>query len=123
MNLWKNQKGFSLGGLIAIFIVGAIVLIYGSQIGIAYLNKNTVRSAIESVLVDTKSNDNATPASIKSAILKKVSMGDTGLDSDGLNVFTRSGVFVVDVKMEKQIEVTSEISILLNFEFTEESPQ
>lgn len=121
MNLWKNQKGFSLGGLIVMFIVGAFVLIYGSQIGIAYINKNTVKSAVESVLMDTKSNDNATPASIKSAIIKKVSLGDTGLTADGLNVFTKSGAFVVEVKMEKEIELTSEISILVNFEFTEES--
>lgn len=122
INFRKNQKGISLLGLLGVFFVGAFILIYGSQIGLAYIDKNTVQGTIKTVLSAAKSNDNATPNTIKREIIKKLSLGDSRLKADGLTVYTRSGGFVVDVKIEDVISITEDISILINFEFTEESP-
>lgn len=122
MNFRKNQKGVSILGLIGMFLCGAAVLIYGSQIGLAYIDKNTVQGTIKNVLLEAKSNDNATPNSIKRDIIKRLSLGDSRLKAEDLTVYTRSGGFVVDAKIEDVISITESISILINFEFTEESP-
>lgn len=122
MNFRKNQKGISLISLLVMFLGGAFVLIYGSQIGLAYIDKNTVQGTIKTVLLEAKSNDNATSKTIKTDIIKRLSLGNSRLKSEDLNVYTRSGKFVVDTKMEDIISVTDDISILINFEFTEESP-
>ena len=118
INFRKKEKGISLVPLIGFFIVGGIVLIYGSQIGIAYMNKSTVHSAVKAILAESRSNDNATPATIKSAIFKKISMSDIdSFGNDDVVVSKKSGGYSVDVKMEKTIEISENISILVNFEF------
>lgn len=115
----KKNKGFTLLGLIiGIFVIGT-VLVFGTQIGIGYMNKNIVERSIKDVLRENKDETNS--QKLKELIAKKIAFNDINLSEKDF-IITKNGKGVeVQVEYSKSIRINNEVSILLDFNITETS--
>ena len=104
--------------LIGIFMAG-IILVFGSQIGIEYMNKNTVEKAIKDVLA--KDKDGQSTKKIKEDIAQKISLNNIKLSEEDFIVKKTDKGYEVQVEYSKSIKVNNNISILMSFDISESS--
>lgn len=119
----SKQKGLSLIMLIILLAVVGVVAVYGSQVGMAYLNKNTLEKATKVILLEYKGQDKVTSAEIRKSILAKVSMNNIDITSNDIVVTKDGNGFNVQVYYSKRVGVTEELSINLDFEIDETTPE
>lgn len=103
--------------IVGIAAVGVIGLL-GFQVGMNYLDKNTIRGAVKAVLKEEKDMG---PNAIKNAILGKLVTNSFEVPQDDLEV-TKSGSRVtVKLDMRRTIKITSDIRIVQDLSFEESS--
>lgn len=118
----KKQLGVSLIGLFIVIIFLGIVGIYGSQIGLGYLDKNVLQGAIKNVLIEEKNNDNTNTVTIKNSILRKISTNNIDIESKDIIVTKESFGFNVKINYMKDIKINNNISVILSFDINEDTP-
>lgn len=118
----KNQKGIGLMTLVFGIAVLGILIIYGSQIGLGYLDQQTIRGATRSALMDLKSDDSVTPKKIRDTILTKISTNTIELKGDDIVVNREGTGFNVTIDYTKEIKVTKDIKIVMDLGVNESTP-
>lgn len=120
MSIIKKNKGFSILNLILIIALIGTVGILGFQIGVGYINQNSIKSAVKSALMEAKQSENTpTTKSIEDNIGKKLSVGTIELANDDISVSKVDGGFEVDVTYIKQVQMTERIKLVVNLSFKE----
>lgn len=121
MNNIKQQQGLSIISLLFVLLVLGVVVIFGSQMGLAYINQQTIKGTVKNALIDAKSNDNATTKTIKSAIMTKLSVNTIEVNGDTVAVTGATSNFEVNVEYIKEIKVNDKIKIVMDLSFVESS--
>lgn len=119
MSIIKKNKGFSILNLILIIALLGTVGILGFQIGVGYINQNSIRSAVKSALMEAKQSESPTTKSIEDNIGKKLSVGTIELANDDISVSKADGGFEVDVTYIKEVQMTEKIKLVVNLSFKE----
>ncbi len=119
----SKQKGLSLVVLIILLAVVGVIAVYGSQVGLAYLNKNTLEKATKVVLLEYKGEDKVTTNDIRKAILTKISMENIDIRAEDIVVTKDGNGFNVQAYYSKSVGVTEELSINLDFEIDQSTPE
>jgi hypothetical protein len=121
INMYKNQRGIGLFGVVITLICLAVVGIYGLQIGLAYLDKNIIYKTINGVLVEAKQNDYS-QKTIQENINKRLSMNNIEVSSSDISVKDNGRGYSVEVDFTKNIKINDEIAIVINFDIEGSSP-
>lgn len=117
--MFRNEKGVTFFGVLVGVIVLAIVSTYGVQIAIGIMDKSNLERIAKSALVDAK-NTSTTPSEIKTSILKKAAVNNIKIgDDDVLVKRTSEDSFNVEITYNKQISITKNIKILLDYDLEE----
>lgn len=118
----RKEKGLSIVGLICFMVVLGLVVTFGSQIGLGYLNQQTIRGTVKNALADAKSNDHATPKTVKDAIFTKLSVNTLDIPQDSIDVSgDANNGFEVDVDYIKEIKINSQMKLVMDLSFTEKT--
>lgn len=121
MNILKKQNGFSLISLIlAIALLGTVGIV-GFQIGLGYINQNSLKGAVRSALIEAKQNDKTTTRTIEDNIERKLSIGTIDLAKDNIMVSKAEGGFEVSVEYIKEVNISENIKVVVDLSFTESS--
>ena len=123
MKIIKKQQGISIIGLLFVLSVLGVVAIFGSQMGLGYLNQQTIKGAVRNALMDTKSNDNASPKTIKESIMTKLSVNTIDVNANTIEVTRGNPGFDVNVEYIKEIKVSDKIKIVMDLSFAESSKE
>ena len=118
----KKQEGVSLVLLILCIVVLGVVGIFGSQIGLGYLDYQTIKEATKSALADVKTDDNTSPQKIKDTILAKISMNQIDLERDDIAVSRETGGFNVRIDYTKEVKINENLKMVLSLPIDESSP-
>lgn len=121
MNNIKKQQGLSVISLLFVLSVLGVSVIFGSQMGLAYLNQQTIKGTVKNALMDAKPNDNATAKTVKSAIMTKLSVNTIEVSGDTIEVTGAASGFEVNVEYIKEIKVSDKIKIVMDLSFSENS--
>lgn len=113
----KKQKGFGLIGVFLTIIFVGFMGIYGSQIGLEYINKNILKTAMEKTIEEAKKEE-LTDNEIKAIFLKKISMDNIEITEKDLEVSQTSNGITINVDYLKEIEINKEISIMINYDLS-----
>lgn len=119
MNILKKKNGFSLISLILGIALLGTAGIVGFQIGLGYINQNSIKGAVRSALLDAKQNDNTTTRTIQDNIEKKLSVGTIDISKDNILVTKEQGGFEVNVEYIKEVNMTENIKLVVDLSFTE----
>ena len=121
--MFKKQKGIGLISLILTLALGGIVLIFGAQMGLGYINQQTLKGAVKNALIEAKSNDNSSIRTIKEAIVKKISVNTIDVKDDAFDITKAAGGgYSVSTEYIKEVKVTEKIKIVMDLSFVETSP-
>lgn len=118
----KRNKGFSLVNLILALVVLGCVGIFGFQIGIAYMNQNSIKGAVKTTLLEAKSSGESSTSAIESSIEKKLSVGTIELNKDNISITRETSGFQVDVEYIKEVKISDKIKLVINLSFIEKTP-
>lgn len=120
--MFKKQKGIGLISLILTLAFGGIVLIFGAQMGLGYINQQTLKGAVKNALIEAKSNDNSSIRTIKEAIMRKISVNTIDIKDDTFDITKASGGgYEVSTEYIKEVKVTEKIKIVMDLSFVETS--
>lgn len=117
-----KKNGFSLIKMILTLIIIGSMGILGSQIGIAYINQNSMKSAVKSALIEAKQNDIATSSTVEGNIERKLSVGTIELDKDNILVIKKGSSFEVNITYVKEIKITNKMKLVIDLSFIEITP-
>ena len=121
--MFKKQKGIGLISLILTLALGGIVLVFGAQMGLGYINQQTLKGAVKNALIEAKSNDNSSIRTIKEAIVKKISVNTIDVKDDAFDITKATGGgYSVSTEYIKEVKVTEKIKIVMDLSFVETSP-
>lgn len=112
------MAGFTLGSIVFWIAIIAVVLVYGGQVGLAYVEKQTIRGAVTAALLDSQSKD-MTAQQLRSNIQNRMTTNTIDFSSEELTVNKEGKGFEVTVEREKNIKITEEIKIVVDQGFTE----
>lgn len=119
----KIKNGFTITNLILTLVIAGAVGIFGFQIGLGYMNKSTLQASVRAVLLDAKSSDSATPSGIVRDIKSRVSLNDTlKIADEDIQVSRTSDGFEVSVYYIKEVNITSNMKLVMDLGFTEFTP-
>ena len=119
----KQQQGLSIIALLFVLVVLGVVAIFGSQMGLGYINQQTIRGAVRNALIDSRSNDNATPKTIKDSVMTKLSVNTIDVNANTIEVTRSNQGFEINVEYIKEIKVSDKVKIVMDLSFTENSKQ
>ncbi len=117
----KKKNGFTLLGLMMTITFIGFVAVYGSQIGLGYVEKETIRGAVKSALMDAKIDDYGSTKKVKEAIFTKLLTNTFELAQDEVDVERKDGHFVVTVSHFKEIKINQDLTLVMNLSFEEET--
>ncbi len=116
-----KKNGFTLLGLLMTITFIGVIAVYGSQIGLGYVEKETVRGAVKSALMDAKIDDYGSVKKVREAIFTKLLANTFELTQDEIDVERKDGHFLVTVSHFKEIKVTKDITLVMDLSFEEET--
>lgn len=114
-----KRNGFSAISMIVFVILFGIVGILGFQIGMGYLDQQTIKGAVRAALQENKSLDNITAKDIKTTILKKLSVTTVDVKDNDVTVEKNADSFDVEVDFTKEIPITNKIKIVMDLTVTQ----
>jgi type II secretory pathway pseudopilin PulG len=120
-NINKN-KGFSLLNLVLVLALIGTVGIFGFQVGIGYINQNSIKGAVKSALLEAKSADSTSTNAVADNIEKKLSVGTIDLKKENISVTRDGSDLVVDIDYIKEVKMSERIKLVVNLSFTERTP-
>ena len=110
----KSEKGLSLIGLIvSILLIGGIGIL-GFQVGMGYIDQQSIRGIVKSTLSEEKSNPSTTSKIIKDKIERKLSTGYVTVNDDDITVDSSDSGFDVEVDHTKEIQLSKTIKIVMD---------
>jgi Domain of unknown function (DUF4845) len=119
--MFKKQRGMGLMSLILALALGAIVIIFGSQMGLGYMTQQTLKGIVKNALLESKSMDNATPKTIKYAINKKLSVNTLEIKDDAFDIVKVGNGYEVSTEYIKEVKITDKVKIVMDLSFVESS--
>jgi type II secretory pathway pseudopilin PulG len=120
----KNKKnGFSIISMLFWMAIVGVVGIYGFQIGMGYLDKQSIKGAVITSLSEAENNEDATAKDIKANIVKRLTVTTIDLPSDAITVSDAdNGIgFHVKVDFTKTIKITNKMNLVMNLDVDESS--
>lgn len=118
----KKQQGFSLLSMIFFIMCVAVLGIFGFQIGMGYLDQQTIRGAVKATLLEAKSN-NLSSKDIKAMITKRLYINTIDINKEEISVTKNETEYEVEIEYEKIITVSKDISIVMNLTIDEVGPR
>lgn len=119
----NKQKGVTFTGILLFVILIAILGTYGVQIGIGYLDKNSLERIVKTALTEAKSSDSSSATDIKTSIMKKASVNNINIKSDDITVQKDGGgVYSVDLEYNKEIKITKNVKVVMDYNIYDKTP-
>lgn len=117
----KYEQGVSLVGLMIWIIILAITIIYGSQIGLAYVTQYTIKKAVSATFNDIKTEDTITIPKIKKMLLRKLQPDDIDIKEDDIDVLKEDKSYTIVVSHFKQIKINDKMTLNIDLSFEQTS--
>lgn len=114
-----KRNGFSIVSMIMFVILLGIVGIFGFQIGMGYLDQQTIKGSVKASLQENKNLDNISAKDIKTTILKKLSVTTVDVKDNDVTVEKNGDTFDVEVDFIKEIPITNKIKIVMDLTVTQ----
>lgn len=119
----NKQRGVTFTGILLFVILIAILGTYGVQIGIGYLDKNSLERIVKTALTEAKSSDSSSATDIKTSIMKKASVNNINIKSDDITVQKDGGgVYSVDLEYNKEIKITKNVKVVMDYNIYDKTP-
>lgn len=119
----NKQRGVTFTGILLFVILIAILGTYGVQIGIGYLDKNSLERIVKTALTEAKSSDSSSATDIKTSIMKKASVNNINIKSDDITVQKDGGgVYSVDLEYNKEIKITKNVKVVMDYNISDKTP-
>ncbi len=115
----NKKNGFSLVGLILVIGLLGVGGIFGFQIGLGYLNKNTIQKGMRLVLENKR--DGMTTREVRDEIAKRISLDNINISEKDFTVTDLGGGFEVSVNYTKTVRINQDIALVMDFDITESS--
>ena len=96
-----------------LLILLVLTTIYGTQIGIGFMEKYEINKAVEQVLEEVDI-PNSSPIVIKNAVIKKLSINTFEIPRNNIEVDKYENNVLIIVHHTKEIEITNNIKLVLN---------
>jgi hypothetical protein len=109
----KNEQGSVVFKVFLSLILLVLTTIYGTQIGIGFMEKYEINKAVEQVLEEVDI-PNSSPIVIKNAVIKKLSINTFEIPRNNIEVDKYENNVLIIVNHTKEIEITNNIKLVLN---------
>lgn len=109
----KNEHGSVVFKVFLSLILLVLTTIYGTQIGIGFMEKYEINKAVEQVLEEVDI-PNSSPIVIKNAVIKKLSINTFEIPRNNIEVDKYENNVLIIVNHTKEIEITNNIKLVLN---------
>ena len=119
-NLATRQKGLSLMGVIIGIAVIGFCLIYGAKIGIIFLDQMSVKKAFKDSAAEMSTKENASVATFKSAVLRRISLDNITLDGNDMTVTKNGTAWSAEVTFIKDVPLGDKVKLVIDLSFTGE---
>jgi hypothetical protein len=122
MKLQKSQQGFTMLSLA--FYLGLLAFVVYTTLKLfpIYMEAFTVEASVEGLTTD-KNKEYAGPMSVRSGVIKRLSINNVSTVSlDDIVVIREDKMYIVDVDYEVRIPFISNIDLVLSFENHAEVP-
>ncbi len=109
----KNEHGSVVFKVFLSLILLVLTTIYGTQIGIGFMEKYEINKAVEQVLEEVDI-PKSSPIVIKNAVIKKLSINTFEIPRNNIEVDKYENNVLIIVNHTKEIEITNNIKLVLN---------
>lgn len=121
----KKQQGFSAYSAIFYLVLAGIVMVYGTQIIMGYVEKGTMKQVLKTVVADIEQQESpARPKDVVEHVMKSMEMSNITLSQDDIEVTNPTGTpnkYNITVSHYKQINITSKIYLMMDLGVTQEA--
>lgn len=121
----KKQQGFSAYSAIFYLVLAGIVMVYGTQIIMGYVEKGTMKQVLKTVVTDIEQQESpARPKDVVEHVMKSMEMSNITLSQDDIEVTNPTGTpnkYNITVSHYKQINITSKIYLMMDLGVTQEA--
>jgi len=114
MNKNKNQRGIGLLNVVFTLMILGVLVVFGLQIGLGYMDRNVIYKSVNNVLIEAKNNDYS-PKTIKDNISNRLSINNIQINNNDIDITDTGRGYVVKIDYVKSIRVNDDISIVMNF--------